>query len=73
MGKRIIGSIILLLIFIPIFVIGGNVFNFCIYLVSLLALHEFMGVKDSRKEIPLFIKLISYILINQLFNLINQL
>lgn len=66
MGKRVLSSIILLIVFIPIIVIGGNIYNATIYLVSLFALHEFMSVKESRKEIPLFIKIISYIALSSL-------
>lgn len=66
MGRRILGSILLLLIFIPIFIVGGNIFNLSIYVVSVMALHEFISVKDSRKEIPLFIKIISYIALSSL-------
>ena len=61
MGKRILGTILLLIIFIPIFIIGGNTFNITIYIVSLLALKEFINIKNKKKEIPIFIKLISYI------------
>ena len=61
MGKRILSAIMMLLIFIPIFVIGGNLYNAAIYIVSLLALAEFISVKNSKKEIPLVIRILSFI------------
>ncbi len=61
MGKRILSAIILLLLFIPVILIGGNIFNLVIYIFSLCAFYEFIGVKDSKKEVPLFIKMIGYV------------
>ena len=66
MGRRILGSILLLIIFVPIFIIGGSIFDTTIYLVSLLALREFINIKSSKKEIPVFIKLISYIALSSI-------
>ena len=66
MGQRILGTILLLIIFIPVFIIGGNIFNATIYVVSLLALKEFIDVKNKKKEIPIFIKLISYIALSSI-------
>ena len=61
MGKRILSAIMMLLIFIPIFMIGGSVFNAAIYIVSLLALSEFISVKNSKKEIPFIIRILCFI------------
>ena len=61
MGKKILSAFLLLVIFIPIFMIGGGIFYTFIYVISLLGMHEFMNVKDSKKSIPLFIKFLSYV------------
>lgn len=61
MLSRFFSTIILLIIFIPIFIVGGNIFNVLIYILSLIGLHEFISVKNQKKEIPLFIKTICYI------------
>ena len=61
MKKRIISSIIMLLICIPIFIIGGELYNFAIGILSILALTEFLKIKETRKKLPIFVKLISYI------------
>lgn len=66
MGRRILGSILLLIIFIPLFVMGNGVFDFSIYIVSLLAIREFISVKESKKVVPFFIKVLSYIAISSL-------
>lgn len=58
---RVLSAIVLLLICVPIFIIGGNLFNILIYVLSLIGLHEFISVKEHKKQIPLFIKTICYI------------
>jgi phosphatidate cytidylyltransferase len=39
---------------------GGTTFNLTIFLISILALKEFIDVKDTKKKTPCFIKFISY-------------
>lgn len=63
MKKRIISAIVALLITIPLFIVGGTLYNLAVIVLSLLALREFMKTKESKKEIPLFIRFISYILL----------
>ena len=63
MKQRVISAIVALLIFIPVFIIGGMMFNLAFYLVTLLGLREFMRVRESQKKFPDFIRLISYLLI----------
>lgn len=66
MKTRVISATVMLLIFIPVLFIGGYAFNVGVYLVSLLALNEFLNIKNERKYIPSFIKFISYILLTLL-------
>lgn len=61
MKQRVISAIVALIILIPIIIIGGDVFNVTVYILSLLGLKEFMDMKQTKKEIPLFIKFISYV------------
>ena len=62
MKKRILSAGIALAIFIPIFIIGGIPFAIAIYIISILALKEFLNAKTSRKNLPLFVEFISYII-----------
>ncbi len=64
MKTRVISALIAMLIFIPILIIGGHVFSFSVYVLSLIGLYEFIKIKDEKKEIPSFIKFISYILLS---------
>ena len=59
--KKTIIAIILLMLSIPIIIIGGNIYNTLIYIISLIGLNEFINIKNARKEVPLFIKTISFI------------
>lgn len=61
MKKRCISAIIMLLIIIPIFAIGGNLYNIFVTLIALMALKEFIDIKETKKKLPIFVKLISYI------------
>jgi len=63
MKQRVISAIVALLIFIPVFIIGGMTFNLVFYVLTLLGLREFMKVRENKKKFPDFIRLISYLLI----------
>ena len=62
MKTRIISASVALLIFIPIILYGGIVFNIAAYLVGLICLKELLDAKSNRKEIPLIIRIIAYVL-----------
>ena len=63
MKTRIISGIIALAIIIPLILTGGLIFNLGVYVISILALKEFLDVKSTKKQIPIFIQLIAYIFI----------
>ena len=63
MTKRIISALVILMIVIPLLIVGGNLFNFGVYIVALFALREFIKIKEEKKLIPSFIKFLSYIII----------
>ncbi len=63
MKTRIISAIVALAIIIPLIAIGGTAFNIGVYIISLIALKEFLDTKSSKKQLPIFIQLIAYIFI----------
>lgn len=71
MMQRTISAAIMLLIFVPIFIIGGTIYNIAILVLSILALKEFLDMKQTKKELPIFIQFISYVLLT-LFVLMNM-
>ncbi len=70
MKKRVLSAIIMTLIVIPFIVIGGNLFNIGISILSILAFKELMNLNDN-KNYPLVIKIISLISIIFLINYRN--
>ncbi len=65
MKKRVLSAIVAFLIFIPIFLIGGTLFNVAFYIVTILGIREFMKIRD--KKIPDFIRFIVYLLITLIY------
>lgn len=63
MKTRVISAIVALLIFVPLACKGGFLFNAAIFILAMLALWEFMKVKEKEKELPVFVKLVSYIML----------
>lgn len=63
MKTRTISAIVALMIFIPIFLVGGFIYDVAMIILALLALREFLKVKETKKELPSFISFISYIIL----------
>ncbi len=61
MKIRIISATIALLVIIPILISGGILFDITAFILAILGLKEFLDIKKSKKEIPVFIEFISYI------------
>ncbi|MBP3461147.1 MAG: phosphatidate cytidylyltransferase [Bacilli bacterium] len=70
MKQRVISAIIALAILIPVLKIGGTIFNITVFILSILALKEFLDIKQIKKELPSFITFISYLMLS-LFVLTN--
>ena len=63
MKQRVISAIVALMICIPMLIIGGLVFDIGIIIISLLGLKEFLHAREAKKELPVFINFISYIVL----------
>ena len=64
MKQRVISAIVALLILVPIFLMGGFIYDATIVILSLLGLREFLKVKETKKELSSFIQFISYIMLS---------
>lgn len=62
MKQRTISAAIALIIFVPIFLTGGLLFDLAIYAVAMIGLKEFLEIKSVKKELPAFMNFISYII-----------
>ena len=63
MKTKLISAIVMLAIAIPVFISGSILYTIAIMLLSMLAMKEYIGIKETRKELPIFIKLMAYLLI----------
>ena len=61
MKKRVISAIIALAIIVPLIIKGGVFFNIGVYVISIMALKEFLDIKAVKKSLPIFVQLIAYI------------
>lgn len=61
MKKRVISSIVALLICVPLLIIGGFIFDVGVIIIGLLGIREFLHARQAKKELPMFINFISYI------------
>ena len=62
MKTRIISAIILSVLLIPCLIVGGIFFDMAIYIISVLSLKEFLDIKEEKKVLPNFIKVVCYII-----------
>lgn len=63
MKTRIISAIIMAIIVIPILLIGGLPFKLFIMALGIASLYEIINIRKKEKEIPLILRIFSYILI----------
>ncbi len=63
MKTRVISAIIMCIIVIPITLIGGLPFKILGIIISIASMYEILKARSSRSNIPLVIRIISYILI----------
>lgn len=61
MKTRIISAGVALAIFIPVLIIGGGLFDIAVFLLSILGLKEFLDIKKTKKDLPIFIEFICYL------------
>lgn len=71
MLKRILSALVMCAIGIPALILGGNFFYILIFLLSIVALYEIIDIKESKKSLPVFIKVMSYIMLSVIFVMVN--
>jgi len=63
MKQRVISAIVMIAIVVPIFIIGGNLYKLAIFLIAMLGMKEYLDIKETKKELPIFIKLMAYLFV----------
>lgn len=66
MKTRVISAIVMLILLVPLIVLGGSYFYVGFYIVSMMALKEFLDIKETKKEIPMLMRLLSYVFMSLL-------
>ena len=61
MKNRIIGGLIIIVITIPCIIVGGVLFAVFANLIGMLALYELINVNKDLKDIPTYMKLLSFV------------
>ena len=61
MFQRIVSAFIALLVFVPIFILGGPIFNIAILVIAILGLKELLDAKRHQKEFPMFMYFLVYL------------
>ena len=63
MKKRVLSAIIMMVVFIPLLLIGGKAFLVLMSLLACLGLYELLNTASSKNNFPLFMKIISYLIL----------
>ena len=63
MTKRVLSAVILILVFVPLLFVGGLPFNIFMSILGLLALYELIHIKESKKRLPMLVKIFAYLMV----------
>lgn len=66
MKIRVISAVVSLIIIIPLIIKGGTLYTLGVFVLSAIALREFINMKETKKTIPLFLKIISYVFLTMI-------
>lgn len=76
MKKRIMSIIVAGLIFVPIIIVGGYLYKAATLILGMIALKELLDIRESKREFPIFAKLLAYFITIMLITnnmLVNEL
>ncbi len=63
MKARVISAILMIVISVPILLVGGKLFVAFGAVLSVLALYEFIHIRESKKKLPFIVKIFAYLLV----------
>ncbi len=66
MKTRMIGAFFLIVIFLPLLLVGGLYFSLAVALVSILAMYEMVAIRKTKKDLPLAVEIVAYMLVGYL-------
>ncbi len=62
MKKRVVSALVAAILLIPILLIGGNLYKVGVLVLGVIALYELIHARESKKNIPLLMKLFSILM-----------
>ena len=63
MKTRILSAIVMILLFVPFFIIGGIPFALFMSVLSLMGLYEIIAVRETKKKFPMVMKFIAFFIV----------
>ncbi len=63
MITRIISAIVMLALFIPLLVVGGQPFAIFMSILAVFGLYELLNIRETKKDFPFLMKVFAYILV----------
>lgn len=63
MKTRVISAILMIALIVPLLIVGGELFAIFIACLSVVALYEFIHIRESKKKFPLIVKIFAYLLV----------
>ena len=61
MKARVLSAALIITIFVPFLIMGGNFFVFFVTLLGLFSIYELIKAREMKKEFPLIMKIITYL------------
>ena len=55
MGKRVVSALIMLIIFVPLLIVGGNIFTMFMALLGIFSLYELLKLNDKTVSKKIFL------------------
>jgi len=63
MKIRVLSALVMLAVFIPVLIIGGLPYAILMGVLALMATHEILKVRGTKKQLPFFVSVMAYILV----------
>lgn len=62
MAKRVVSAMIMILLFVPFLILGGNYFTLFMTVLGVIGLSEMLKIRASKKKFPLVVRIIAYLM-----------
>ncbi len=63
MTKRVLSAAVMILVFVPLLVLGGNYFTVLMSILGVMGLYELLKVRGSEKKFPVGLRILAYAIV----------